>query len=288
MTALSIAIEGGFSGTGRFDLARYIGSLDDPDVRQAAEQRSGIKHGRLVGPAACFAALASAAVLTRMCAGTTGLICTGGPWALPASTRFFERMTTAGAGFVNPLQFPSTLVSGTATAVARMLHTHAFALTVGHDRFAFFDALYSARASLRSQMAGQVIVAATCAADPAVERARECAGLLTPTLDVAAAFGVSTSGASDLELLDLSLDSDSVREGDGGYVYRANWRGESLSCTIETPLSQGEAFGAAGAVLCLSAAKYHSVFASEPNAPFTICMTSDERCSSATFIVRTT
>jgi len=255
-------------------------TLLDPESRVAAEKRSSIKHGRLVGPAACFAALAGTALLSRMHASPTGLICTGGPWALPACARFVERMTAAGPALVNPLQFPGTLLSGTATAVAGAVGAHAFAFVVGHDRFAFFDALYYARASLRNGLAGQVVIAAASAADPVIERARTCAGLSRPTLDVAAAFGVSSSGAGDLQLLDVSLSS--IGDTEVRHLYRADWRGEEFCCPIETPLDRGEAFGATGGVLCLSAAKFHFESASDPNEPFTVCMTAESRCVSAT------
>jgi hypothetical protein len=279
---LSLLIEGGFPGAGRFELARYVTSLNS-ESRAEAEQKAGIKHGRLIGPAACFAALAGTALLSRTVAGPTGLICTGGPWALPACSRFVDRMSTAGAGFVNPLQFPSTLLSGTATSIAGAIGAHAFAIVVGHDRLAFFDALHNARAYLRSGLVRQVIVAAISAADPVIERARECAGLLLPTLDVAAAFAVVDSPPIDLQLLDLSFES--ISGANVRHVYRADWREEKFVCSIETPLSFGEAFGAAGAVFCLSAANFH-LTTCDPTEPFTICVAADGRCASATFALR--
>jgi hypothetical protein len=280
MSGVSVVIDGGFPRRPGHKFARYVGKLTNSE-RATCVQGSGIKHARLVGSAACFAALAGRALIKRMGSGETGIICTGGPWALAACSTFIDRATEAGPMFANPLLFPATLVSATATANASLLNTHAFAYVVGHDRLAFFEALHQASNSVHFGFAAQVLVLAISSGDSYVESARERTVCVRPSLDVSIAFGITAENSqASLRLLRVHIDSDVPGNGE---CYEAEWHGDTLACQIDTPLEGGEAYGASGAVFCLAAAKHHAATATDPTAPFSVVVRTGGRSATAIF-----
>jgi hypothetical protein len=281
MTGHSLAVEGGFRDRSAQGLARFVAKLTDEE-RAIVERESGLKHARMIGAAACSAALAGKALYERLGPGETGVICTGGPWALAACSAFITRVSEVGPGLANPLQFPGTLVSATATAPASMLHAHAFAYVVGHDRLAFFEALHRASLSVQYGFAEQVLVLAVSSSDSFVEAARQRAGVSRPSLDAAIAVGVGAEG-SEAKLKLLGVYVDSRCPAHGGESYEAEWCGDSFSCCIDTPLATGEAYGASGAVLCIAAAQHHAASAHDPTAAFSVSAHLDGRAATAVF-----
>ena len=281
MNGLAVTIEGGFPARPGQRFARYVTRLSETE-RAIAERDSGVKHARLVGSAACFATLGGSALLKRLGPGETGVICTCGPWALAACSGFIDRANEAGPGLVNPQQFPSTLVSATATVTASLLHAHAFAYVVGHDRLAFFEAPHRASSAVKYGFSAQVLVLAISSSDSFIEAARGRAGLRRPSLDASIAFGVAAEGnQATLRLLGVYIDSSPPAHG--GELYEAEWRGDSFACRIDTPLRGGEAYGACGAVLCIAAAQHHSATAEDPTAAFAVGARADGRSATAIF-----
>ncbi|HXZ02405.1 MAG TPA: hypothetical protein VEI03_20585 [Stellaceae bacterium] len=281
MSALALTIEGGFPILLGQDLARYVTQLTDAE-RAVAERASGVKHARLVGSAGCFAALAGSALLQRLGPRETGVICTGGPWSLAACSTFINRTSEAGPGLVNPLQFPATLLSAAATIPASLLHAHAFAFVIGHDRLAFFEALHRASSAVDYRLAAQVLVLAVSSGDVFIEAARARAGVGRPSLDVSIAFGIAAeSDQATLQLLGVYIDKTAPAHG--GTSYKAEWRGDAFVCPIDTPLAYGEAYGASGAVLCIAAARHHAATTRHASTPFSVDVCADGRTATAIF-----
>ena len=281
MNRFSVTVGGGFGGRPGQYLSCYASNLSDAE-RAIAERDSGVKHARLLGSAACFAALAGRELLQRIGPRETGLICTGGPWALAANSAFIDRAGKAGPELINPLQFPATLVSATATAVGSLLHAHAFACVIGHDRLAFFEALRRASSSIRHGFAAQVLVLAPSSSDSFIEAARKRAGIDRPSLDVSIGFGIgSEGGRATLQLLGAYVDSSVPRHH--GESYEANWCGDTFAYPIDTPLATGEAYGASGALLCLTAAQHHARAAKDPTAAFSVSAHAEGRSATAIF-----
>jgi hypothetical protein len=281
MNELGLVIEGGFSRWVNTDIRRYVTVLDDAE-RAATEMDSGVKHAHHLGSSTCFATLAGRAALKYSPGGDTGLICTGGPSALPTARAFTERAIEAGPSLVNPLQFPGTLSSAVATSAASVLRTHAFAYVVGNDRFAFFEALHRAAQSLRYGFAAQVLVVSVSTAERSVEEARQSAALPHPSLDVSIGLLLTVpSEKAQFRLLDVSIDvPGSIPDG---CSYQAEWHGDEVSFPIATPLQRGEAYGASGAVLCVTAALYHRKHSSHSLDPFTVIVRSKQRTAAAVF-----
>jgi hypothetical protein len=280
LSELAVTIEGGFATRPGNDFARYVTRLNDSE-RVLAERDSGVKHPHLFGSAPCFATLAGRALLKRMAPRNTGVICTGGPWALAACSSFIGRANEAGPGLVNPLQFPATLVSAVATVAASLLEAHAFAYVVGYDRLAFFEALHRASSAIHYGFATQVFVLAISSSGSVAEAARANAGLYGPALDASIGFGITAGvGQETLRLLGVYVDSNAPASG--GELYGAEWRGDAFSCEIDTPLDGGEAYGACGAVLCIAAAQHHAT-ARDPKAAFAVRARVDARSATAIF-----
>jgi hypothetical protein len=281
MSGCLVTIAGGFPPRSGQELARYVTKLTEAE-RTVAERESGVKHARMAGTAACCAALAGRVLLDRIGARKTGIICTGGPWALAAINAFIDRAKDAGPGLVNPQQFPATLLSATATAPAGLLKAHAFAYVIGHDRLAFFEALRRATVAVEYGLAERVLVLAVSGGDAPIELARERAGLGRHSLDTAIAFGIGAgTSQATLELLGVYIDSPAPAHS--GEWYEAEWRGNAFSCQIDTPLADGEAYGASGAVLCLAAARHHAALAADPTGAFAVAARADGRSATAIF-----
>jgi hypothetical protein len=239
MNNLGLTIEGGFSQWPNADLRRYVDRLGDAE-RLAAERESGVRHRLHLGSSACFAALAGRAALHGSAGGETGLICTGGPSALPAAKAFAERSIEAGPSLVNPLQFPGTLTSAVATSAARVLQAHAFAYAIGNDPFAFFQALHRAAQSLRFGLATRVLVLSVSSGERQVEEARRSAAMPHPSLDVSIGLLLTRSlENAPFRLLDINLDLP--RFSDDVCSYEAEWSGGQVSYPLPTPLQHGEA-----------------------------------------------
>ena len=65
-----------------------------------------------------------------------------------------------GRGGVEPLKFPHSIASATATSIAAACNARAFALGLGHDRGAFFDAIEHSARLIRAGFADSVLAVA--------------------------------------------------------------------------------------------------------------------------------
>jgi hypothetical protein len=244
-------------------------------------QQSGVKHSRYLGAIPSFAALAARALQADGDGACTGLIFAGGASSLAASMQFLTRAHEAGPLLVNPLQFPATLNSAAGTIVAAAVNAHAFAFVCGHDRLAFFEALWRAARCIDQGFAERVLVVTASSGEAETERARCNAGLRRPSLDVA--IGVALSGAeadAKLQLLDVAVDRPFPNET---ATYEASFAGDDVACELDTPLNDGEAYGAAGAVLLAAAAERHAATNPPASERFSIGVRTRSRTAYAAF-----
>jgi hypothetical protein len=251
-----VSIEAGFqSDDGQRDFPG-VGTLTDTHI----EGNASIRHPHYQGRAACLSASTATRLLKRLPneRGRLGVLCNGGPWNLQSSWNFIARAREAGPSFVNPLQFPSTLVSATATIAAAASGAHAFAYVVGHDHFAFFEVLQRAAQAVRHGVANTVLALGICTGAMQIKEAAKRARLSMDPLDVALGFAVgSVVIPPDMYLLDARMDDRNIRDHSSAVFYEAKRDRGELSFPIRTPLVNGEALGATGAVLIAVAAGYH-------------------------------
>ncbi|MBZ5505128.1 MAG: hypothetical protein LAO78_06555 [Acidobacteriia bacterium] len=249
------------------------------------EDNASIRHARYYGRAACLASSVARQWSQRKSTrpGRLGLICNGGPWSLQASWDFVARAREVGARYVNPLQFPPTLISATGTAAATAADAHAFAYVVGWDRFAFFDVLHRAGQAVRHHLADEVLSIAISTSNPAISLAAKRAGLPEP-VNVALGFALSeASENADFWLLDIGYDESVLAKYPLAQRYDAYYANGSLSFTIPVPLVGGEAYGATAAVLIMSAMTCHKALQTPKNRDFALTFREEKHFAFAVF-----
>lgn len=135
-------------------------------------RRCGLKHASAYGPQAALAALAvtSAAPEDRSFRPRRALLTNGGPWAMDTALAFLHSAHARGPQYVNPLQFPMTLVSAAPSSIAAMIGAGVCGVAIGHDELAFFDMLRHGVQLLRRGLADEVFLAAAVAPSPALNR----------------------------------------------------------------------------------------------------------------------
>lgn len=267
----SIIVETGFQlGQGE-SACPGVGRLTDTEIESA----SRIRHARYYGRAACLAAATASRLHKRLpnAPQSLGILCNGGPWNLQSSWNFITRAREAGPSFVNPLQFPSTLVSATATTSAAATGAHAFAYIVGHDHFAFFEVLRRATQAIRHGLADQVFAIGISTGGKHIARAARGAQLSEP-LDVALGFAVgSDRQTSGRYLLEAGTDEGRIANYPSAQFYEAYLYDGHMSFCVPTPLANGEALGATGAVLIAAAARHHeSLLVDERSRDFVVTL----------------
>jgi hypothetical protein len=114
---------------------------------------------------AVIASLEYADTLDRT--ATIGVIATGPSAHVEMAMEFSRRILRHGPMNANPLAFPNTLPSSTASSVAQRIGAHGPVFSTGPDELGFFDALHAARLVLTNGLADQVLLPA-CLTDTAV------------------------------------------------------------------------------------------------------------------------
>lgn len=219
----------------------------------------GVRHAKLQGQAACVAATIATELQTRsnLPSGKLGVICNGGPWNIQPSWEFLGRMREAGPTAVNPLLFPSTLVSNTATLAAARVGAHAFAQVVGHDRMAFFHVLNRSVQAIRNGFADYVFAIAVCGTDPAILRVANATGT-PPPLPTGIGFTlgrVDRAAATAVRLLQVACRLESGRQWRAAAQYEFEWVDHKF-VSASPPLEISDALGASGARMCLIALQH--------------------------------
>ncbi len=219
----------------------------------------GVRHAKLQGQAACVAATIATELQVRsnLPSGKLGVICNGGPWNIQPSWEFLDRMRDAGPTAVNPLLFPSTLVSNTATLAAARVGAHAFAQVVGHDRMAFFHVLKRSIQAIRTGFADYVFAIAVCGTDPAILRVANATGTFPPVpTGIGFSLGrVDRAPASAIRLLQVACKLESGPKWQATAQYNFEWVDHKFSNT-SPPLEISDALGASGARMCLIALQH--------------------------------
>lgn len=276
MTGFYLTIAGGFPADDNTPLAGYAGFLSDKQ-RKDVQNGSGVRHANLFGAGTCYAAAAGRSLIEAGRGFEVGIICTLWPSALQPTAAFVDRACKAGPTLVNPLQFPATLPSAAATAVASALKGHAFAHVTGRDRLAFFDALSQAVQAIEFGFAERVFVLAASAVVP------EALGVPRngPAVDVAIGLNVSSEkGAAEVQLLGTWFGTPP--EWGGCDVYSVENRNNEREWSFP-PFLDAEAYGASGALLFLNALKYHRMKAGRLGNRFGIAFHEANRSAFAIF-----
>ncbi|RNJ50367.1 hypothetical protein [Methylocystis hirsuta] len=89
-----------------------------------------------------------------------GVVVAGGTQHIGVAWRFVERAFRAGSSMVNPISFPATLTSAVPASIAAAVGAHAFALTIGYDHRALFEAIDRSCLMVRRDYADDVFVVA--------------------------------------------------------------------------------------------------------------------------------
>jgi len=222
--------------------------------RKALLETSGIRHAAANGLATSLVAHACRSALVEgvVSGDRLGILVNGGPWALDSAITFLRRAATAGPNFVNPLTFPTTLVSSTPTAVAAALGARAFAYSVGHDELAFFDMLRRARQALSYDHADEVLAVAVSADSPMVEELHRRTSSVGPVLNVSIAFSISRRPGGCLTLIDATVGSELPWEIPERH-YEAVLASGELRTASNSALTSGCALSASAAVICSEA-----------------------------------
>ena len=241
-----------------FDAAPIPG-IGDADYA-AVEKSSGIRHSRHYGHSACLVAATAKklAELPDHSSDKLGLICNGGPIALHAAWSMLDRARSAGAAFVNPLQFPPTLISAGVTSAAAAVGAHAFAYAVGHDHFAYFHVLLRSAQAVRLSFAKQVFAIAIIGRDPSLITAAVHANRAFRA-DVALGFRVDMGAeeSGDLVLLDSGTHDIMTEAWPDATRYEAVWENGTLGCSWDPLFADNNFLGATGGVLLHLAARRH-------------------------------
>lgn len=95
-----------------------------------------------------------------------GVVVAGGTQHVGVAWRFAERASQAGPSMVNPISFPATLTSAVAASIAAAAGAHAFALTIGYDDRALFEAIDRSSLMIRRDHADDVFVVACTDRNP--------------------------------------------------------------------------------------------------------------------------
>ncbi|WP_316205353.1 hypothetical protein [Bradyrhizobium sp. SZCCHNS3004] len=95
-----------------------------------------------------------------------GLVVTGSAQHVGVAWRFAERAFQAGPSMVNPISFPATLTSAVPASIAAAVGAHAFALTIGYDDRALFEAIDRSCLMIRHDHADDVFVVACADRSP--------------------------------------------------------------------------------------------------------------------------
>jgi hypothetical protein len=279
---LRVLIAAGFHDEVHDNAFPGVGRIDDAIV----ERNSSIRHGRYYGRAACLVAATAVRLQERFAEPNvrTGLVCNGGPWNLRASWTFLSRARDAGPAYINPLQFPATLVSATATAAGSVVGSHAFSYVIGHDHFAFFETLLRAAQAIRLDLAERVLAIGVSTCDDAIKTASDRAGLCQP-VDVALGLAIDGCvGHGDLRLLEVGKDERLLRNYPSAIQYEAECSRNGLSFPLSVPIFGYEALGATAAILIVAAAIHHAQLPNDLRArEFAVALRDGHRFMAAVF-----
>lgn len=120
-----------------------IVGLLSADERDAVQRRSGVFRARHAGFGSCLGSLAAELALTdeELDRNKLGVVVAGSTGHIPSSWEFAERAMKAGAGLVNPAQFPHLLPSAVAVTISAMIDAHGPALAIGRQAGTVAEAL---------------------------------------------------------------------------------------------------------------------------------------------------
>lgn len=141
---------------------------------------SPLPFARYQSFASVLAAAAVARLGSKLGDASRGVLALGGPVALDVAWQLMEKVKDGQPQYVNPIFFPASLISATATAIARITKSHAFAIAVGSDELAFYQAMETAGLLLHDEALEQVLVVAALDAGGVVRRSYAEVGRLRP------------------------------------------------------------------------------------------------------------